>query len=179
MLQYIQLSYDGISRGGIGHRRCIWWVTMKSSILFLQPLITTGIGRATAMLYATEGCSRIVIADVDAQLLESTKTEIKARHASVQVVAVTVDVRNQQSVQAMVDETIRTFGRIDYCANVAGVVRFGDTSILAAQDFDLVYEVNLRGIFYCAKAQINAMLKQNPLVARSVVRLGPSRPYKN
>jgi len=112
-----------------------------------------------------------VIADVNAQLLESTKSEIEAHHAGVRVLAVAVDVRNQQSVQAMVDEAIRRFGRIDYCANVAGTVRFGDTTILAAEDFDLVYEVNLRGVFFCAKAQINAMLKQDPLTARLVVRV--------
>lgn len=66
----------------------------------------------------------------------------------------------------MIDEALSWFGRIDYCANVAGIIKYGDTAILLVEDFDLVYQVNLRGIFLCAKAQINAMLKQEPITSK-------------
>lgn len=68
----------------------------------------------------------------------------------------------------MIDEALSWFGRIDYCANVAGIIKYGDTAVLPVEDFDLVYQVNLRGIFLCAKAQINAMLKQEPITSKWV-----------
>lgn len=104
-----------------------------------------------------------MIADVNEKLLQEAKEEIKQKNPKSQVLAVKVDVRSQESIQAMVDETIKTFGRLDYCANVAGVIKFGDSSILPVEDFDFVLQVNLRGVFLCAKAQISAMLKQEPL----------------
>lgn len=125
-----------------------------------------GIGKATAVRYAIEGCKRIVIADVNAEGVKKTEKEIKDKYASVEVKAVTVDVRSQNSVQAMVDEAVRTFGRIDYCANVAGILKHGDTSVLSAADFDLMYEVNMRGVFFASKAEINQMLKQEPLLSK-------------
>jgi NAD(P)-dependent dehydrogenase (short-subunit alcohol dehydrogenase family) len=125
-----------------------------------------GIGKATAVRYAIEGCKQIVIADVNAEGVKKTEKEIKDKYAGVKVKAVTVDVRSQNSVQAMVDEAVRTFGRIDYCANVAGILKHGDTSILSAADFDLMYEVNMRGVFFASKAEINQMLKQEPLLSK-------------
>ena len=127
-----------------------------------------GIGKATAVRYAIEGCKRILIADVNSKGVQETKEEINEKYPDVKVKAVTVNVRSQQSVQAMVDEAVKTFGRIDYCANVAGILKHGDTSILPPADFDLIYEVNMRGVFFASKAEINQMLKQEPLVSKWV-----------
>jgi NAD(P)-dependent dehydrogenase (short-subunit alcohol dehydrogenase family) len=124
-----------------------------------------GIGKATAILYAKEGCRKIVIADVNTELLQVTKAEIEKMYPEVTIKAALLDVRSQASVEAMVAEAIKEFGRVDYCANVAGIIKYGDTAVLPAAEFELVYQVNLRGIFFCAKAQINAMLKQDPLTA--------------
>jgi NAD(P)-dependent dehydrogenase (short-subunit alcohol dehydrogenase family) len=118
------------------------------------------------LLYAKEGCKKIVIADVNIKQLQATKEEIEKTYPGVTVLATSLDVRDQGSIQGMVDAAVKTFGRVDYCANVAGIIRYGDTAILPIADFDLVYQVNLRGIFLCAKAQINAMLKQEPLIAK-------------
>lgn len=126
----------------------------------------TGIGKATAILYAREGCKNIVIADVNLELLQGVKAEIESAHPGSRVVATHLDVRDQDSVNAMVKEAIEKFGRIDYCANVAGIIKYGDTSTISSEDFELVYQINLRGIFFCAKAQINAMLKQDPLTSK-------------
>jgi NAD(P)-dependent dehydrogenase (short-subunit alcohol dehydrogenase family) len=131
-----------------------------------QSLTSTGIGKATALLYAKEGCKKIVIADVNIGQLQTTKEEIEKTYPGVIVLATSLDVRDQDSIQGMVDEAVKTFGRIDYCANVAGIIKYGDTATLPIADFDLVYQVNLRGIFLCAKAQINAMLKQETLTAK-------------
>ncbi|OCK78502.1 oxidoreductase [Lepidopterella palustris CBS 459.81] len=126
----------------------------------------SGIGKATALRFAAEGCKRIAIADVNLALLQKTESEISSTYPEVAVKAILLDVRSQASVQAAVDEVVATFGRIDYCANVAGILRFGDTVVLSASDFELVYQVNLRGVFFCAKAEISQMLKQEPLVSK-------------
>lgn len=117
-------------------------------------------------MYAKEGCKRIVIADVNVELLEATKADMEKTYPDTRIKATPLDVREHDSVEAMLRMTIQEFGRVDYCANVAGIIKYGDTSTLSAADFELVYQVNLRGIFYCAKAQINAMLIQEPLTAR-------------
>jgi NAD(P)-dependent dehydrogenase (short-subunit alcohol dehydrogenase family) len=126
----------------------------------------TGIGRATALLYAAEGCKRIVIADFNVALLQEAKKQIEQVNQGAEVLALAVDVRSDAAVEDMVHRAVEAFGRIDYCANVAGILRFGDTSVLPLSDFEDVYQVNLRGTFLCAKAEINAMLRQEPLKSR-------------
>jgi NAD(P)-dependent dehydrogenase (short-subunit alcohol dehydrogenase family) len=123
----------------------------------------SGIGRATALLYAAEGCKRIVIADFNVALLQEAKKQIEQVNQGAEVLALAVDVRSDAAVEDMVHRAVEAFGRIDYCANVAGILRFGDTSVLPLSDFEDVYQVNLRGTFLCAKAEINAMLRQEPL----------------
>lgn len=104
---------------------------------------------------------------MNAESLESTRKSIE-RNKSVKVKAIVVDVTKKDSVEAMVRDVVATFGRIDYCANVAGIIRFGDTAICSEADFEAVYQVNLRGTFLCAKAEINAMLSQEPLATKCV-----------
>lgn len=77
-----------------------------------------------------------------------------------------MDTTKEESIRALVEKCISTFGRIDYCANVAGIIRFGNTEVLSTSDWDLVQDVNLRGVFLCAKYQIKAMLNQDPLSSR-------------
>ncbi|KAF2494388.1 NAD(P)-binding protein [Lophium mytilinum] len=126
----------------------------------------SGIGKATAIRYAIEGCKRIVIADVNAELLQTTQKEIQEKYPDAKVKAITLDVRSLESVQNMVDEAVAEFGRIDYLANVAGIVKYGNTTILSEEDWDLVLQVNLRGVFFCSKAVIKQMLKQEPLTSK-------------
>ncbi|GAB7356259.1 hypothetical protein MBLNU459_g7070t1 [Dothideomycetes sp. NU459] len=124
----------------------------------------SGIGRAAALQYAKEGCLRIAIADMNTASLDSTQKAIEA-YPNVKVKAIAVDVRQQSSVEDMVREVVDAFGRIDYCVNSAGIIRFGDSVVLPEADFEAVYQVNLRGVFFCVKAEINAMLKQDFLAS--------------
>jgi len=126
----------------------------------------SGIGKATALLYAEEGCKKIAIADVNAESLEKAKKEVESANPGVTVLPIVVDVRNQESVEAMVAAVVKEFGRVDYCCNSAGILRYGDTSILPVEDFDMVYQVNLRGVFLSSKAEINQMIKQEPLKSK-------------
>jgi NAD(P)-dependent dehydrogenase (short-subunit alcohol dehydrogenase family) len=127
-----------------------------------------GIGKSTALRYAEEGCTKIAIVDVNTATLASAEKEILGKHPGVSVLPIAVDVRSKVSVQAMVDKTVETFGRVDYCCNSAGIWRFGDTSILSEQDYEETFRVNVLGVFSCAQAEINAMLKQEPILSKSV-----------
>ncbi|KAE8331421.1 NAD(P)-binding protein [Aspergillus sergii] len=125
----------------------------------------SGIGKATALQYAAEGCLRIAIADIQISALEQVQSEIQNISHKAIVKTLKVDVTSLDSVQAMVDAVVKQFCRIDYCANVAGIIEAGDTVNLSPSTFDKVYEVNLRGVFYCCRAEIAQMLKQTPLTS--------------
>jgi len=127
-----------------------------------------GIGKATAILYAKEKCRSIVVADINHDTLILVQKEIESTYDGVRVAAIQVDVRDETSVKQLISGAVAAFGRIDYCANVAGIIRFGDSSILPVDDWDLVQQINLRGTFLCAKYQIKAMLEQEPLTSKYV-----------
>lgn len=111
-----------------------------------------------------------MVADINEELILCATHELQNQYPKAQVLGIVVDVRDQESVQRMVDEALKKFGRIDYCANVAGIIRSGDTAILSVQDWEDVYQINLRGVFFCAKAEIRAMLNQEPLQSKRVTR---------
>ncbi|KAG9820446.1 hypothetical protein KCU68_g17370, partial [Aureobasidium melanogenum] len=127
--------------------------------------IITG-AAATALQFAKEDCKRIVIADINNEALQETRKLTESISKDVSVTVVQLDVRDEKSVKNLIDVAISTYGRIDYCANVAGIIKFGDTTVLPTEDFELVYEINLRGVFLCAKYQISAMLEQEPLASK-------------
>jgi NAD(P)-dependent dehydrogenase (short-subunit alcohol dehydrogenase family) len=129
-------------------------------------ILRTGIGKATALQYAADNCQRIAIADIRIDSLRMVQSELEQKHPTAQVHAIQVDVSSLNSVQAMVGEAVQVFGRLDYCANVAGILRFGDSVSLPADTFEQVYQVNLRGIFYCVKEQVAQMITQEPLTSR-------------
>ena len=129
--------------------------------------IHIGIGRAAAILYAKEGCKRITIADLNPSGLEETKTIIESCHKDVTIRTAICDVTSEDAVQSLVHHTVKHFGRLDYCANVAGIVLLGPTTAeMSTAFFDKHYQVNLRGLFFCVRAEIQAMLKQEPLLSK-------------
>ena len=87
-----------------------------------------GMGRAIAMRYAQEGAS-VVVADLNQDTSQATADEITG--AGGRAVAVRVDVRDRQQVQAMVDAAVTAFGGVDVLVNNAGVgkiIPFLDTT---------------------------------------------------
>lgn len=113
-----------------------------------------GIGRAAAMQFAQQG-GKVVVADIDAAGLAET-VEMAGNGA----IAVQVDVSDENSVQAMVDQAVSTFGRLDIQFNNAGIAgtraKTADTS---TADWNRVININLTGVFFCARAAIPAMQK--------------------
>jgi NAD(P)-dependent dehydrogenase (short-subunit alcohol dehydrogenase family) len=81
------------------------------------------IGKEAAWAFTETGCRAVLFADVDESGATSAAEESKryATHASYRGPSLVVDVASFESVQKMVDECIRRFGKIDYFVNSAGV----------------------------------------------------------
>jgi NAD(P)-dependent dehydrogenase (short-subunit alcohol dehydrogenase family) len=123
-----------------------------------------GLGRATALAFAKQGC-RLVIADLDetglqqsAQLLEKTGCE---------VMTVCANTADPESVTQLHDGIMQRFGQLDYACNNAGIEGMqAPTAETSLENFDRVISVNLRGVFLCMQAQLRIMLprKQGSIV---------------
>jgi NAD(P)-dependent dehydrogenase (short-subunit alcohol dehydrogenase family) len=113
----------------------------------------SGIGKATAKRFATEGAS-VVVADLSDEAGESLASEIGGLYVHADVTAAT-------QVEAMYDAAIDRFGGLDVCFNNAGISPPDDDSILVT-DLDVwqrVQEVNLTSVYLCCKAGITRLLQ--------------------
>jgi len=118
----------------------------------------SGIGRATAMRLAREG-AKLMIADYIAEGGERTVRMIKEAGGDASFVQADVAVTPQ--VQAMVNKTVETYGRIDCALNNAGIEgRMADTVECSEDVFDRTIAINLKGVWLCMKYEIPQMLKQ-------------------
>jgi NAD(P)-dependent dehydrogenase (short-subunit alcohol dehydrogenase family) len=119
----------------------------------------TGIGRATAILFAKEG-ARVMIVGRRAAPLESTVAAIQAEGGKAAWCA--ADISRADDVQRMVDETVNLYGAIDVLFNNAAIfVGFGKTiADLPEEEWDALMAVNLKGVFLCSKYAIPHMIRQ-------------------
>ena len=128
-----------------------------------------GIGLATALKFCREGATVVVCdvrqAAVDAAVAECEKTGATA-------LGLVVDVTQREMVDAMVQQVLARFGRIDVLVNNAGITQDARLQKMTIEQFDRVIDVNLRGVFHCSQAVADAMVKQGAgviLNASSVV----------
>lgn len=126
----------------------------------------TGIGRAAALAYARAG-ARVVVAGRRAAELQHVVDEIHRQASQIpalpgsQALALPTDVSCEVQVQALVARTREHFGRVDVAFNNAGVLgHFAPITQQSAADFDEVIATNLKGVWLCAKYQIEAFLDQ-------------------
>lgn len=115
-----------------------------------------GIALATAHLLASRG-AHLSLADVQGETLEKEASKIKQEY-SVDIITCTVDVRNAESVDTWIENTVQHFGRLDGAANLAGVIgrNLGKTPVAEQDedDWNFVVGVNLTGLMHCLRAQI-------------------------
>ena len=116
-----------------------------------------GIARQVAVDFAREG-ARVVVVDMIPDRAKRTVAEIEASGGV--ALAVACDVRDEASVQHMVEQTVRAFGGVDVLVNAAGGYTLGRvTHELSAEDWDMVLDSNLKGSFLCCKHVIPHMLR--------------------
>ena len=161
----------------------------------------SGIGRATAVKLARLGASGIALSDVNEHGLRETKAlcrfrfigswllrrianaECKGAKYDTKITTANVDVSKYESVNAWIDNVLKDFGRLDGCANVAGVAGGdGDTTIETIvspsffrsfqtrrvimlketkkqDDWDRMMGINLNGVMHCMRAQLPQLSK--------------------
>ena len=116
-----------------------------------------GIGRSIALALAAEG-AKIVAVDLDLAATETVVEELKALGA--EALAVVGNVTVAADAEKMIDEAVRSFGRVDILVNNAGITRDGLLVRMKEEDWDAVLTVNLKGAFLCTKAVSRVMTKQ-------------------
>jgi len=117
-----------------------------------------GIGRASAQAFARAG-AKVVLADVDSAGGEVTRRLIEEAHGA--AVFVTADVSKAADVEAMVDAAVKTWGRLDYAHNNAGVGEFQvPLADMTEEIWDHTMRINLKGAWLCMKYEIRRMLEQ-------------------
>jgi NAD(P)-dependent dehydrogenase (short-subunit alcohol dehydrogenase family) len=117
----------------------------------------SGIGEATALLYAKHG-AKVVVSDINEKGGQATVDKIKQNGG--EAIFVKADVSQPADCEALVEATIKAYGRLDMACNNAGIGGeahpVGDMSV---EGWNKVIAINLSSVFYCMKYQIPAMLK--------------------
>jgi NAD(P)-dependent dehydrogenase (short-subunit alcohol dehydrogenase family) len=112
----------------------------------------SGIGRATAVLFAREG-AKVALGDRHEVGLETVTRQI--RDAGGEAVARPTDVSKRADAQALVDAAVQAFGGLDAVANVAGIGLYNTTlEETKEDDWDRVMAINLKGVYLVSQAAI-------------------------
>ena len=108
----------------------------------------SGIGRASAKEFAREG-AKVVIADIDQVGAEETVQQIAT--AGGVALAVQTDVSQPQSVQSLIEQTLRTFGKLDVLFNNAAIQVNKTIEDTTFEEWNRQIGINLGGVFLCSK----------------------------
>jgi len=116
----------------------------------------SGIGKATAFLFAKEG-AKVVVADINEKDGKKVAKDINIGDA----IFVKCDVTKADEIKKMVDAVLKKFGKIDILVNNAGVYWRGTVEEMDEEKYSKLMDINLKGPFLCSKYVIPAMKKNN------------------
>ncbi|GBD38969.1 Dihydroanticapsin 7-dehydrogenase [bacterium HR37] len=116
-----------------------------------------GIGKATAILFAKEGAKVVITGRNEKNLKEAVAD---AEKEGVEIDYVVSDVSKEEDCKKAVDYTVSKYGRIDILFNNAGILPLGITHETSVEDWDNVFNINVKGTFLMSKYTIPHMLKQ-------------------
>ena len=115
-----------------------------------------GIGRATALLFAGEGAKVALAARREKEGQEAVR---EIREAKGTAIFVRTDVSQEKDTAALVERTVREFGRLDILINNAAAHWLGTVLTATPKDYDTLFGVNVKGYGLCAKAAIPHLRK--------------------
>ena len=117
-----------------------------------------GIGQGTALRFAREG-AKLALVDIEASHLEDTAGKLK--EAGAEFECYQGDVSRTEDVDRFFAQTVERFGRLDIDVNNAGIGNpLATLAQMPVEEFDRTIAVNLRGVFLCAQAAAQQMVKQ-------------------
>lgn len=132
---------------------------MKNKVIIITGA-AMGLGLAAAKELASRGAN-LSLVDYNEKNLEKAKKEINNQYPEVKIIIVVADVSNEEAVKNYVDETVKSFGRIDGLYNNAGIE--GKQAKLTEYDvaiFKKVIDINVMGVYYGMRYVIPIMKKQ-------------------
>jgi 3-oxoacyl-[acyl-carrier protein] reductase len=100
----------------------------------------------------------VAIWDLRADAIDAAVDHVRAKVAGVEVAGYVVDVSDLASVQAAAKATREHFGRVNGLVNNAGVVADAQLTKMSEAQWDRVIDINLKGVFNCASANVDALL---------------------
>ena len=118
---------------------------------------SVGIGRACAVRLAKEG-AKLVLFDINAEQLDKVKEEVAPY--TTDVLTYTCDVSDEAAVNAAVADAMQHFGRIDVLINNAGIADYDLINVITPARWRRLFAVNVDGAFYCIRAALPHMLRQ-------------------
>jgi 3-oxoacyl-[acyl-carrier protein] reductase len=111
-----------------------------------------GIGAATAELFAREG-AKVAVSDMDIAPAQEVAGPIRG-------LAIACDVTDRAQVEAMVEQTVKEFGRLDILVACAGITRDNLLFKMTDEDWDSVIDTHLKGTFFSVRAAQKHMVAQ-------------------
>jgi 2-keto-3-deoxy-L-fuconate dehydrogenase len=117
----------------------------------------SGIGEAIATLFGKQG-AHVAVLDLDEAAASRVVEKIRGGGGKAEAWA--CDVSNESSVKTVFGDIVGRLARVDILVNNAGIPGVGDILKTSEDDFDRVYRVNVKGVFLCARAGVEQMLKQ-------------------
>ncbi len=116
-----------------------------------------GFGEAISLGFAEFGCD---IAASDLDMENPQRTAERVRKKGRRAIALKANVSVPGDISAIVDATVREFGRIDILVNCAGIPQHDPAELTPLETWDRVLDINLRGTFLCCQAAARVMLKK-------------------
>ena len=127
---------------------------------------SSGIGKAVAEIYASEGATVVVVARSADKLNLLTRT---IEESGARAMAIPADVSVEADVRRVFSETLRAHGRVDILVNNAGVTTRLPTDELPLAEWQRVIDVNVTGAFLCAREALRAM---KPRKSGRIINIG-------
>lgn len=126
---------------------------------------STGIGRAVAVRFAQEGAGVAINYNRSREEAEETAAQVRQAHEQggfndAREIVIQTDVSQEDQVEAMFEETLSAFGRLDVLINNSGIIHSSDSHETKTADFEYVIGVNLMGAYYCSRAALRHFLSR-------------------
>jgi NAD(P)-dependent dehydrogenase (short-subunit alcohol dehydrogenase family) len=133
---------------------------------------TKGIGKGIAIMCAGEGANVVVSGRSEKDGLQVVQEIKKKYHAD--ALFVRGDISKVEACKQLIDETLAHFGRVDGLVNNAGIFPRGSMLETTEELFDTVFNVNIKGAFFCTKYALASMMH----TGGSIVQIGSTNAYK-
>jgi NAD(P)-dependent dehydrogenase (short-subunit alcohol dehydrogenase family) len=146
-------------------------MSLKDKVIIITGA-ASGIGLETARLLASKGAI-LSLADIQLGALQTLYRELRETYPDMKVIASKVDVSKRKEVENWISETVAAFGKLDGCANLAGVIGKQSNVVpiegVDDDDWDFIYGVNVIGLRNCLRAQVPHMNEGGSIVNASSI----------